>query len=109
MKLKLIILTLYLTGMGLSHSPKVGAEPTSPTQPTNTENSQSLPWQIVYFASIAFLRIMNFCKFLSRFIFFISFSEIIFSIDHNVAWANEYSNHKYIIESSIYSQKEGNG
>jgi hypothetical protein len=49
---------------------------------------------------------MNFCQFLSRFICFLSCSEIIFSIDHNIAWANEYSNHKYIIESSIYSQKD---
>jgi hypothetical protein len=46
MKLKLIILTLCLMGMGLSHSPKVEAQPTSSTQPTNTENSQSLSWQM---------------------------------------------------------------
>lgn len=46
MKLKLIILTLCLMGMGLSYSPKVGAETTSPTQPSNTKNSQSLSWQM---------------------------------------------------------------
>jgi hypothetical protein len=46
MKLKLIILTLCLMGMGLSYSPKVGAETTSPTQPSNNENSQSLSWQM---------------------------------------------------------------
>jgi hypothetical protein len=46
MKLKLIILTLCLMGMGLSYSAKIGAEPTSPTQPSNNENSQSLSWQM---------------------------------------------------------------
>ncbi len=46
MRLKLIILTICLMGMGLSYLPKVEAEPTAPKQSTNTENSQSLPWEM---------------------------------------------------------------
>ena len=46
MKLKLFVLTLCIMGMGLSHSPEVGAKPTSSTQSISNKNSQSFPWQI---------------------------------------------------------------